>query len=81
MTSQLQPAEKTKSAPLHAVQLRAALRDKHAAPYLGISRAQLWRRAKNDPTFPQAHKLGPATTVWLVKDLDAFLARCAGEEG
>jgi predicted DNA-binding transcriptional regulator AlpA len=59
-------------------QLRAALRAKKAAQYLDMGIATLWRRAKCEPdTFPQPHRIGPGTTVWLVKDLDAFLDRCA----
>lgn len=55
-------------------QVRAALRAKHAAEYLGIGLSTIWHRAKTDPDFPQPTKLGPRTTVWFTADLDAFLA-------
>lgn len=61
-------------------QLRAALRAKQAAAYLGICESSLWDRAKNDPTFPKPRKLGPRTTVWMREELDAFLASCVSKK-
>lgn len=62
----------------HVGLLHAALRANAAATYLGVSRSQLWRKAKNDPSWPQPRKLGPRITVWMKADLDAFLAQCEG---
>lgn len=33
----------------------------------------VWRRAKNDPTFPKPVKLGNRCTRFLVRDVRAFL--------
>jgi predicted DNA-binding transcriptional regulator AlpA len=58
-------------------QLRAALRPREAAAYLGIGQSTIWRRAKVEPDFPQPRKIGERCTVWMRADLDAFLARFA----
>ncbi|KJJ95051.1 regulatory protein [Burkholderiaceae bacterium 26] len=55
------------------------LRPPKAAEKLGIGLSTLWARAKNDPEFPRPVKLGPATTVFLEHELDAYLAKCAAE--
>lgn len=59
-------------------QVQAALRAREAAIYLGIGLSTLWHRAKTDPMFPKPRKLGERVTIWMREDLDAFLARCAG---
>lgn len=65
-------------------QTPAALRPRFAAQYVGFGLSTLWKRAKEDPTFPQPRKLGPRITAWMRDDLDAFLegqARAANQEG
>ncbi len=51
------------------------LRARDAAPYLGISRPTLWRKARTDPDFPKPRKLSAGTTVWSRAELDAYLMR------
>lgn len=55
----------------------AALRPPEAAAYLGIGLSTLWSRVRTDSEFPQPRKLGPRVTIFIRKELDAFLARCA----
>ena len=38
----------------------------------GLSRSEIYRRMR-DRRFPQSHKLGAKTTVWLDTDIDAWL--------
>ena len=40
---------------------------------LSQSVATVWRRAKNDPSFPQPRKLGPQHTAWNVGDVRSYL--------
>ncbi|MBF24793.1 MAG: hypothetical protein CML18_14780 [Pusillimonas sp.] len=61
-------------------QTSAALRPRAAAQYVGFGLSTLWKRAKDDPTFPQPRKLSPRITAWMRDDLDAFLARQAGAD-
>ena len=34
----------------------------------------VWRRAKNEPDFPQPYRLGSKCTRWKVGDIRAFIA-------
>jgi prophage regulatory protein len=38
----------------------------------GLSRSEIYRRMR-EGTFPQSHKLGSKTTVWLDADIDAWI--------
>lgn len=60
--------------------LRAALRAKEAAAYLGIGISTLWRFAKEKPDFPKPRKIAPRCTAWMRADLDKFLESCANPE-
>jgi prophage regulatory protein len=54
-----------------------SLRPKHAAEFLGIAPATLWRwvKERKDENFPQPRKLGPRTTVFVQSELAAFRER------
>lgn len=39
--------------------------------------ATTWRRARNDPSFPQPRKLGPQLTAWNVGELRRHLGGVA----
>lgn len=61
-----------------ADQLKAMLRAKQVAEYLSIGISTHWRNVKvlKDKGYPQPHKLGPRTTVFLKSDVDAWITRC-----
>lgn len=61
-------------------QIRAAVRPKQAAEFIGIGLSTLWHKAKHDPDFPKPTKLGPRTTVWFTADLADYLNKMAGGE-
>ncbi|WP_333995070.1 helix-turn-helix transcriptional regulator [Burkholderia orbicola] len=53
------------------------LRPKAAAQKLGIGVSTLWLKVtKGEPGFPKPIKLGPATTVFLEHELDAYIDQC-----
>ncbi|MCW5118602.1 helix-turn-helix domain-containing protein [Burkholderia cenocepacia] len=54
-----------------------AKRPDEAAKYLGISSRTLWRWVKSDTDFPKPFKLNQAVTLFLVSELDDYLARKA----
>lgn len=47
------------------------LRDIEIAERYDISRSTIWRWVKED-RFPRPIKLGPASTRWLITDLEAW---------
>jgi prophage regulatory protein len=55
------------------------LRPSQAAEKLGIGLSSLWAKAKNESGFPQPVKLGPATTVFIEHELDAYVEKCIAE--
>jgi predicted DNA-binding transcriptional regulator AlpA len=55
------------------------LRPSQAADKLGIGLSSLWAKAKSEPGFPQPVKLGPATTVFIEHELDAYIEKCITE--
>ncbi|WP_028230492.1 helix-turn-helix transcriptional regulator [Paraburkholderia mimosarum] len=52
------------------------LRPSQAAEKLGIGLSSLWAKAKSESGFPQPVKLGPATTVFIEHELDAYIEKC-----
>ncbi|KUY52382.1 helix-turn-helix transcriptional regulator [Burkholderia sp. RF2-non_BP3] len=56
-----------------------SLRPLKAAEKLGMGLSTLWARVKSDPGFPQPIKLGPATTVFLEHELDAYIEKCIAQ--
>ncbi|WP_414450675.1 helix-turn-helix transcriptional regulator [Burkholderia sp. 22PA0099] len=55
------------------------LRPAQAAKKLGIGLSTLWLKAKHESNFPKPIKLGPATTIFLEHELDAYIERCIAE--
>ncbi|WP_186198162.1 helix-turn-helix transcriptional regulator [Burkholderia gladioli] len=55
------------------------LRPSQAAEKLGIGLSSLWAKAKSESGFPQPIKLGPATTVFIEHELDAYIEKCIAE--
>ena len=53
------------------------LRPAAAAQFLGIGHSSIWAKAKNDPDFPKAIKLGARTTVFDAAALMAYVQRKA----
>lgn len=51
----------------------AWLRPAQAALYIGISKPTLYRRLKDDPTFPRPRKLGDACCVLSREELDVWV--------
>jgi predicted DNA-binding transcriptional regulator AlpA len=61
--------------PLHAAQIDAALLTlKTASAVAGLSEATLYRRAKDDPTFPRLIRIGTRCTRIRAGDLTAWLS-------
>ncbi len=52
------------------------MRARQAAVYLGVHEKTVWQWAK-EGRLPQPIRQGKKCSVWLVADLDAYLARCA----
>jgi|GEM_PF-2042219 len=46
---------------------------------LGLSRTTIWRRLKDDPTFPQPLKFGPVTRRWGLASIEAWANRDANQ--
>lgn len=57
----------------------AMLKVPTAALVSGLSVATIYRRAKDDPTFPRLHRLGPRCTRIRAGELDAWLSAHAAE--
>ena len=49
---------------LDALPAAAALRVQEVSVLTSYSVSSVWRRAKDDPSFPQPRKLGDRLTVW-----------------
>lgn len=65
--------------PLHAAQIADALLTlRVASAVAGLSEATLYRKAKNDPTFPRMVRMGARCTRIRAGDLTAWLATQAG---
>lgn len=45
-----------------------------------LSKSTWWARVKDDPTWPQPHKLSSRCTAWLANDIQALIYRLAGNE-
>lgn len=56
-----------------AQQLRECLRVKGVAAFLGCGVATVWRRTKDDPTFPKPIKLSERVTVWKLSEIEAWV--------
>lgn len=56
-----------------AQQLRECLRVPDVASFLGCGVATVWRRTKDDPTFPKPIKLSERVTVWKLSELKAWV--------
>lgn len=56
-----------------AQQLRECLRVPDVAAFLGCGVATVWRRTKDDPTFPKPIKLSPRVTVWKLSELEDWI--------
>jgi len=52
--------------------LNKSLRPKHAAEFLGIGRATLWRWSKERADFPKPRHLSRRCTVFDMVELDAW---------
>ncbi|GGO81946.1 hypothetical protein GCM10011348_22130 [Marinobacterium nitratireducens] len=49
------------------------LRPTHAANFISVSRATLYRIAKNDPTFPRKIRIGERCVGYRESDLSKWL--------
>lgn len=38
-----------------------------------LSRSEVYRRVRDDPTFPQPAKLGARSVAWMEAEVDAFV--------
>lgn len=52
--------------------MNKALRPKHAAEFLGIGRATLWRWSKERADFPKPRRLSSRCTVFSMDELAAW---------
>ncbi|WP_372013578.1 helix-turn-helix transcriptional regulator [Pseudoxanthomonas sp. 10H] len=50
-------------------QASKSLRPKQAAEFLGIGLSSLWRKLKDEPTFPRPRKLSERVTYFLESEL------------
>ena len=57
----------------HVQLLRECLRVKGVAAFLDCGVATVWRRVKDDPTFPKPIKLSERVTVWKLSELEAWV--------
>ena len=53
---------------------KRAVRPAEAAAKLGISMSGLWRKVRNDPSFPRARKITERCTFFIEDELDAYIA-------
>ena len=44
------------------------------AARVGISKSELWRRVRQDESFPKPVKLGPQTTAFIGSEVDRWIA-------
>lgn len=65
--------------PLHAAQIADALLTlRTAAAVAGLSETTIYRKAKEDPTFPRLIRMGRRCTRIRAGDLTAWMAAQAG---
>ena len=57
-------------------QLGQVLRLKQLKAVTNLSQATIWRRVKQDPTFPKPFSIGPNTTAWDEAEVLAWLDHC-----
>jgi prophage regulatory protein len=50
-----------------------ALRINKVKDVTGLSHATIWRKSKEDPTFPKPFKLGTNSTAWDAEEITAWL--------
>jgi len=72
-------AKRSNSQPLHAAHIADALLTlRTASAIAGLSTATLYRRAKDDPTFPRLIRMGARCTRIRAADLTSWLSAKAG---
>lgn len=54
-------------------QIANVLRAKQASQYIGVAESTFWKWVKENK-LPKGKKISPRVTLWLVSDLDNFLA-------
>lgn len=54
-------------------QISNVLRAKQASQYIGVAESTFWKWVKENK-LPKGKKISPRVTLWLVSDLDNFLA-------
>jgi prophage regulatory protein len=62
----------------HPTFTRTWLRPTHVAKKLGISPSAFWELCAKDPEFPKKIKLGARTTLFAEDEIDAYMAKKAG---
>ena len=58
---------------------RQAIRPPRAAQKFGFSLATLWRKTKEDPTFPQPVKISANITIFFEDEIDQYLSALAAK--
>ena len=53
-----------------------ALRLKELRALTNLSPATIWRRSKQDPTFPKPFSIGPNSTAWDEQEVMTWLENC-----
>ncbi|MCV0428505.1 MAG: hypothetical protein K5905_23860 [Roseibium sp.] len=66
--------ESQRSQELHTSSWPRYLSDKEVGRYFSVSKATVWRWAKEKPEFPKPYRLSPGTSRWRLEDLIAFEA-------
>jgi predicted DNA-binding transcriptional regulator AlpA len=54
------------------------LSDQQLARRYGVHRATIWRWVRSDLTFPKPLRLGPQSTRWRLRDVEAWEQRRVG---
>jgi prophage regulatory protein len=57
------------------------LKAKQICEKIGFSLPTLWRKVKNDPTFPKPFKIGANSTAWDAQEIDAWIENCKAVRG
>ena len=52
------------------------LKAKQICEYCGFSLPTLWRKVKNDPTFPKPFKIGANSTAWDAEEIHEWIEIC-----
>ena len=60
-------------------EIRECLRVPDVAAFLGCGVATVWRRTKDDPTFPKPIKLSERVTVWKLSELESWISSLRGK--